>query len=171
MTKQLAYLVLIISLVGQLLLTPAMAMPSFLHAFAHAQMSNMTHDEAPLPLLTSIKQSPTLLPSMVNTSLEAAQDSSSSKVPMAHGEQDCDMMMSNLAGSSRDILIDCDALCEMMGAGDCVSHCASATGILIQAQFTLISPVSTAPVQNSPWATQTADLASLNPPPIWTSLT
>ncbi|QFU20620.1 hypothetical protein FM038_001165 [Shewanella eurypsychrophilus] len=167
MTKQLAHLVLIISLVGQFLLTPAMAMPSFLHAFTHAEM---THDDSS-ELMPVIQQSPTLTSSMMQSSIVDATTFSNEAGIMKHGEQDCDMMVSNMSSNDSDILIDCDALCEMIAAGDCVSHCASTTGILIQAQFTLTTPESSAPVQTLSWSTQTAELASVNPPPIWTRLT
>ncbi|WP_076413393.1 hypothetical protein [Shewanella sp. UCD-KL12] len=159
MTKQLAHLVLIISLVGQFMLTPAMAMPSFLHAFTHAQMSQMDHgDNAMKTLEPALQQSPTP---------NAIESISDTDIVMQHGEKDCDMVVSNMSANNSDILIDCDALCEMMGAGDCISHCASATGILLQAQFDISSPESDGKVQTLSWSTQTIDPVHPNPPPIW----
>lgn len=148
MSKQLAHLVLIISLVGQFLLTPAMAMPSLLHAFSHTQMSSMLHSDEP----------PVAIPS---DNLTTPHDIEKA---MTHGQQDCDMAMSGLKVNDSPT-IDCDALCEMMGAGDCVSHCASATGILTQPQINLISQVSSDRVQSGSWSTQTVELSSSNPPP------
>lgn len=155
MSKQLAHLVLIISLVGQFLLSPAMAMPSLLHAFSHSQMSLLSDSElmptVAMPVVTNQTQS--------NNSLPADADQA-----MTHGQQDCDMTMSGLSNNDGPA-IDCDALCEMMGAGNCASHCTSATGILTQPQISLISPETSGRVQSGSWSTQTVELSSSNPPP------
>ncbi|WP_227993173.1 hypothetical protein [Shewanella sp. YLB-07] len=168
--KQITHLVLIISLVGQFMLTPVMAMPRFLHAFTHAHMSEM--DSSNIPMKMSMGQA--LQSSTIESQVTYFSDSdtgSKAEMVMTHGEKECDMMVASMSTSDSDILIDCDALCEMMGAGGCISHCASASGILIQAQFSLSSPESSGKVQTLSWSTQTADLATFNPPPIWISLT
>ena len=164
MLKQITHLVLIISLVGQFMLTPVMAMPRFLHAFTHAHMAEMNSSD------TSMKMSSSTFTSQATYSSDSNTGSKAEMV-MKHGEKECDMMVANMMTSDSDILIDCDALCEMMGEGGCVSHCASASGILIQAQFSLAPPESNGKVQTLSWSTQTTDLATFNPPPIWTSLT
>lgn len=157
MSKQLAHLVLIISLVGQFLLTPAMAMPSLLHAYSHAHMKAMEHDsDVSTEMLATQLQSELL--SQQTFSLTNSPDS----------EQSCSTMVNIKKPSNLDISIDCDALCEMMGVGECVSHCANATGILIQANFELLIPESSASIQTGFWSTQTAEPAPFNPPPIRT---
>jgi|GEM_PF-6338578 len=157
MSKQLAHLVLIISLVGQFLLTPAMAMPSLLHAFSHAQMALTSDSELmpaeTMPIVTDQTQSN-----------DSPTRSHATKNTMTHGQQDCDMAMSGLNNNDGPT-IDCNALCEMMGAGNCASHCASATGILTQPQISLISPKTSGRVQSGSWSTLTAELSSSNPPP------
>lgn len=159
MSKQLAHLVLIISLVGQFLLTPAMAMPSLLHAFSHTQMVTMDHHSGEMATLLSTPQQSALLDQMLPQSNTSTDISSS--------EQSCDMMMSNMQMSDdAGLVIDCDALCEMMSAGECASHCASATGILIQAKFALSLPESSAPIQTGSWSKQTTEPAPFTPPPI-----
>ncbi|MEC4727937.1 hypothetical protein HWQ46_20590 [Shewanella sp. D64] len=159
MSKQLTYLVLIISLVGQLLLTPAMAMPSLLHAFSHVQMMTVdNHSSEMIKLLSTPHQSTLLVPvsSHSNTTVESI-----------HNQQSCGMIISNIPmPADVGITIDCDALCEMMGSGDCVSHCANATGILIQAQFALVLPESSAAIQTRSWSTQTAEPVPFTPPPM-----
>ncbi|WP_299798025.1 hypothetical protein [uncultured Shewanella sp.] len=148
MSKQLAHLVLIISLVGQFLLTPAMAMPSLLHDYTHAQMSTMLHSGM----------------SPVAVSSDSLTTPHDTDMAMTHGQRDCDMAMSGhkLNGGPT---IDCDALCKMMGAGSCVSHCASATGILTQPQVSVISQESSGKVQADFWSPRTSELSSSNPPP------
>lgn len=161
MSKQLAHLVLIISLVGQFLLTPAMAMPSLLHAFSHTKMMTLdNHSDEMMVQLSTPQQS-----AAVNQVLLLSRSS----IDTSSSEQSCDMMMSNMQMSDDSgVVIDCDALCEMMSAGDCVSHCASATGILIQAQFSHSLPESSTAIQTSSWSKQTAESTPFTPPPMRT---
>ncbi len=161
MSKQLAHLVLIISLVGQFLLTPAMAMPSLLHAFSHTQMVTMEHHSSEMTVLLSTPQQSALLDQM--------PPQSSTSLDISSSEQNCGMMMPTMQMSDNaGVVIDCDALYEMMGSGECASHCASATGILIQAKFALALPESSAPIQTGSWSKQTAEPAPFTPPPIRT---
>ncbi|MBW8185310.1 hypothetical protein [Shewanella nanhaiensis] len=157
MSKQLAHLVLIISLVGQFLLTPAMAMPRLLHTYSHTQMNAMEHNsDINTEILATQLQSE--FPPLQTLTLTNSPDS----------EQSCSTMVNIKKSSNLDISIDCDALCEMMGVGECISHCSSATGILIQAHISLLSPESSGPIQTGFWSTQTAEPAPFNPPPIRT---
>ena len=170
MLKQITHLVLIISLVGQFMLTPVMAMPRFLHAFTHAHMSEMDNSNTSMKM--SMGQAPQS--STFNSQVTYSSDASSTQkneMGMKHGEKECDMVIANMTASDGNLLIDCDALCEMMGAGECISHCANASGILIQAPLSPSSPESSDKVHTLSWSTQTAEPATFNPPPIWTSLT
>ncbi|BAJ00182.1 hypothetical protein [Shewanella violacea] len=172
MLKQMTHLVLIITLVGQFLLTPVMAMPRFLHALTHAHMSEM--DSSDTRMKMSMAQAQAQQSSRVTSQVTYSSDlDTSSKVEMAmhHGEKECATLVANMMANNGDILIDCDALCEMMAAGGCISHCASPSGILIHPQFSLLIPESNGKVHTLSWSTQTVDLATFNPPPIWTSLT
>ncbi|ABV89294.1 hypothetical protein [Shewanella pealeana] len=140
MRKQIAYLVFFIALVGQFILSPAMAMPKYLHASSHAEQ----HIE---PQASHLQ---TLLTDSFASSLGADE------------QMNCDSEMPNLSL----VKIDCDALCDILGAGNCVSHCVSAPGIIEQHQLSLNYLNSTASVQTSFWSPQTVELSSANPPPI-----
>ncbi len=138
MRKQIVYLVFFIALIGQFILSPAMAMPKYLHASSHA-----AHHIEP-------QASQVLLANSLTSAL-------SSELQMH-----CDSDISSLSV----VKIDCDALCEIVGAGNCISHCVSAAGIIEQHQLSLTSPNSTASVQSIFWSLQTVELSSSNPPPI-----
>ena len=140
MRKQITYLVFFIALVGQFILSPAMAMPKYLHASSHAAQ----HIE-PQASHSQILLTDSLAPSL-----------------SADTQMNCDSEMPDLSV----VKIDCDALCDILGAGNCVSHCVSAPGIIEQHQLSPLSPNSTASVQTSFWSLQTVELSSGNPPPI-----
>ncbi|MEZ9198340.1 hypothetical protein [Shewanella sp. 10N.286.54.B9] len=140
MYKRFAYLALLISLVGQFLLAPAMAMPKFLHASSHAQ-----HHVQQQPINQSVDSIP------FHSSEYADQDSSS-----------CASSTVNINAS----VVDCDALCEILGAGDCVSQCVSTPAIIEQMQINITSPAVAQSVQSIFWSPQTAEHSLVNPPPI-----
>ncbi|MGS0681480.1 hypothetical protein ACVBIL_09990 [Shewanella sp. 125m-7] len=144
MRKQIAYLAFFISLVGQFLLSPAMAMPKFLHASSHITQQQLE--------TKSILQSPAL-------ALLEAQLSSEHQTGATIN---CDSKMPNVNFAK----VDCDALCEMLGASDCVSSSVSAPGIVEQEQLMLTAQSSMASLQTRFWSLQTVDLSSVNPPPI-----
>jgi len=165
MSKQLAHLVLIISLVGQFLLSPAMAMPNLLHAFSHAQMSLLSNSELSNSELSDSERMPAeAMPVVINKTQSNSSLPEDANQAMTHGQQDCEMAMSGLSNNDGPT-IDCDALCEMLGAGNCASHCTSATGILTQPQISLMSPETSVRVQSGSWSPQTVELSSSNPPP------
>ena len=166
MLKQITHLVLIISLVGQFLLTPVMAMPRFLHPLTH--ISDIDTSNTSMKMSKGqVSQSSTFKSPVSYYSV--ASNSQKSEMTMKHGEKECDMVLANIMTRDGNVLIDCDVLCEMMGAEGCVSHYAS--GILIQAPLAPSAPGSSDKVQTLSWSTQTAEPATFNPPPIWTSLT
>ena len=140
MRKQIAYLVFFIALVGQFILSPAMAMPKYLHASSHAAQH----------LEPQASQAQTLLASSLASSYSTDT------------QMNCDSEMASLSL----VKVDCDALCEILGAGNCVSHCVSAPGIIEQHQLRLVTSNSTASIQTSFWSLQTVELSSGNPPPI-----
>ncbi|GIU40163.1 hypothetical protein TUM4438_00710 [Shewanella sairae] len=63
--------------------------------------------------------------------------------------------------------IDCDAVCEQLAAGNCVSHCASAPGIVDHSQLAISIQSSSNSIQANFWSLQTVELSSKNPPPIY----
>lgn len=140
MYKRFAYLALLISLVGQFLLSPAMAMPKFLHASSHAQQE--------------VKQQITKQP-MAAMRFGAKE----------HHRQDsanCDNSLATL----NTAMVDCDTLCEILGAGGCVAHCLYTPAIIEQSQLNLTPPAVGQSLQTVFWAPQTAEQSLINPPPI-----
>lgn len=140
MYKRFAHLALLISLVGQFLLSPAMAMPKFLHASSHAQQ------DIQQPLSMTPVQ-----PVLLSSAVQANQDATH---------------CGNSSPSINTSMVDCDALCEMLGAGDCVSQCVSTAAIIEQMQFSITSPAVIQSLQTVFWSPQTADQSLVNPPPI-----
>ncbi|MEZ9819708.1 hypothetical protein AB4238_03630 [Shewanella sp. 10N.286.45.A1] len=140
MYKRFAYLALLISLVGQFLLSPAMAMPKFLHASSHAQQ------DIQQPLSMTPVQ-----PVLLSSAVLANQDSTH---------------CGNSSPSINTSMVDCDALCEMLGAGDCVSHCISTPAIIEQTQIYLTPLTAGQSLQTVFWSPQTAEQSLVNPPPI-----
>ena len=140
MYKRFAYLALLISLVGQFLLAPAMAMPKFLHASAHVQQEveqQLTHQSVqPMPFSSTVR---------------VEQDSTH---------------CGNSSPSINTSIIDCDALCEILGTGDCVSHCISTPAIIEQIQLDFASAALGQSLQTVFWSPQTAEQSLINPPPI-----
>ncbi|MCL1051634.1 hypothetical protein L2755_18650 [Shewanella abyssi] len=141
MWKRIAYLALLISLVGQFLLSPAMAMPKFLHASSHASQHIQQIEQASLPL------EQVLISSMGTSNQETSS---------------CGSSMPSINAST----VDCDALCEILAAGDCVSHYISTPAIIEQEQFNLAVQQTAQSLQTAFWSPQTAEQASINPPPI-----
>ncbi|QQX80604.1 hypothetical protein JK628_01595 [Shewanella sp. KX20019] len=141
MCKRIAYLALLISLVGQFLLSPAMAMPKFLHASSKVSLHAQQIEQASLPLERL------LISSMGGSNQETSN---------------CGSSMPSINTS----MVDCDALCEILGAGDCVSHCISTPAIMEQVQLNLTAQQAGQSLQTAFWSPQTAEQASINPPPI-----
>jgi hypothetical protein len=141
MCKRIAYLALLISLVGQFLLSPAMAMPKFLHASSHPSQHVQQIERASLPL------DQVLISSMGVSNQETT--SCGSRIP-----------------SINISTVDCDALCEILGAGDCLSHCISSPAIIEQGQLNLDPQQAGQSLQTAFWSPQTAEKSSVNPPPI-----
>ncbi|MGS0726885.1 hypothetical protein ACVBKF_11890, partial [Shewanella sp. 0m-11] len=144
-----------ISLVGQFILSPAMAMPKFLHASSHVYQPHVSENNQPQA-------------SLIPTAVLIAE---SFRLPhIADSQISCDSTAPNLdldgLGDFSLVEIDCDALCELLGADNCVSHYVSAPGIMEQEQFTTSAQSSTASVQTVFWSLQTAELSPINSPPI-----
>lgn len=148
MVKQLAHIALFIALIGQFILTPAMAMPRYLHASSHiSQHQGMAQHHK--------QTSHSLESNHAHHHSAKLQTSDSMAVNCAS-----DMPNLNLGK------VDCDALCEILGAGNCVSHCISAPAIIDQQQIAVTQPASTASMPTAFWSLQTVELSSVNPPPI-----
>ncbi|MFV7770089.1 hypothetical protein [Shewanella marisflavi] len=145
MTRILGKLVLIIALLGQFILTPAMAMPSALVATMPSALVATMH-------------SGQMSGHMQMTQTEMPSQNELGRV-MSHQGEPCQM-----SGVSQ--LVDCEALCAAIGPGDCVSHCASILGALDASVPSLAVPDHSGPIVTSAWSLQTAELTPLSPPPI-----
>ncbi|QYK12649.1 hypothetical protein K0I63_18300 [Shewanella rhizosphaerae] len=151
MTRIFGKFVLIIALLGQFILTPAMAMPSALMSLMHGGHMEMALDQGDMRLAHNMN--PEMAPS---TQASAKYETG---MQMSHQGEPCKM-------SGDNSLVDCEALCAAMGPGDCMTHCASTLGNLSAAVPSLtIQPLS-GPIVISGWSLQTADLTPLSPPPI-----
>lgn len=140
MWKRITYLALLISLVGQFLLTPAMAMPKYLHASSH------TSQHVQQVELTSLPINPALV----------------SEISIHQDAGNCGSAMLSANSSP----LDCDALCQILGAGDCLSHCISSPAIMEQDLLSLFPQQAGQSLQTLFWSPQTAEKSSVNPPPI-----
>ncbi|WP_394202584.1 hypothetical protein [Shewanella waksmanii] len=131
---------LIIALVGQALFTPAMAMPSYLHAASHANLDS----------------------EIAQSDIEVWQPTDTLTSHSSTNDSHCNSGASHTNAPA----IDCDALCEMLNSGDCLAHCASAHGILLQAQVSLLPVAAEKPQIQYVWFIETAYLPPINRPPI-----
>ncbi|QDO82270.1 hypothetical protein FM037_02220 [Shewanella psychropiezotolerans] len=136
MAKQIIHLLLFIALVGQNLLSPAMAMPDFLHSMSH---KSALLQEAGSQQKDEVRQT-------VATSTLEAKTSTSPDLPQS--------------------VVQCDLACIILASGHCVTHCASMTGIFIQSSLDLIASTSSERIPNRLWSIQTADAAQVYRPPI-----
>ncbi|CAM4156778.1 hypothetical protein [Shewanella aquimarina] len=143
MTRIFGKFVLIIALLGQFILTPAMAMPS-------ALMSMMKGDH--MAMAQNMSQVMSQEMTQVTQAVKAGMQ-------MSHQGQVCKM-------SGDNSLVDCEALCAAMGPGDCMTHCASTLGNLSASVPSLAFQPVSGLIVTTGWSLQTADLTPLSPPPI-----
>ena len=153
MRKQIAYLAFFITLVAQFVLSPAMAMPKFLHASSHA-----LHQQA---MAVNAMKGVTAAPNHLSATTPF-NDSSLAAELQGDDAMNCASNTVNLTLPK----IDCEALCDILGAENCASHGASAPGIIEQHLLAFNEPSSLASIQTRFWSLQTVELASTNPPPI-----
>ncbi|OEG73803.1 hypothetical protein BEL05_15240 [Shewanella colwelliana] len=147
MMVNLAKAFLIIALMGQFILTPAMAMPNALLTLLHGQ-----HEMTAMSMGDN-SRSEALAFSMVDESVMAK----------SHGDEPC---MHLTADSKLLSMIDCQAVCDALGSGNCMAHCASTLGSLIEPNLLVISIDLGGAIDSASWSLQTAELVQTSPPPI-----
>ena len=145
MIVNLAKALLIIALMGQFILTPAMAMPSALLTLLHGQ-----HEMTAMSVGDNSRSG---AQSMVDEAMMA----------MSHGDEPC---MHLTADSKLLSMIDCQAVCDALGSGNCMAHCASTLGSLFEPNLLVISIDLGGTIDSASWSLQTADLVQTSPPPI-----
>ncbi|MCL1138141.1 hypothetical protein [Shewanella pneumatophori] len=161
MGKQIAYLAFFIALLGQFILAPAMAMPKYLSASSHTHTQQDTATPKSRLIPAEIIQAHGLsLSHTANDDLEMLQLAS---INPSDNNPDCDPQAVQLS----QLTIDCDKVCEQLAAGNCISHCASAPGIIDHSQLAISIQSSSKSIQANFWSLQTVELASKNPPPIY----
>lgn len=151
MGKQIAYLAFLVTIMGQFILAPVMAMPKYLIAPPHSMAQQSATIQQSLTQATLFNQA---------TQLDNLHEATS--IAQANNSENCD---SNLS-LHQSIKVDCDAVCEQLTASNCVSHCISTPGITDDSQLSLLISNSSSRIQTHFWSLQTVELSSKNPPPI-----
>ncbi len=133
---------LIITLVGQFILTPAMGMPNALLSMLHSGQSEM---------------------SMEMTAMDSVSTSSDMENMMFHMNSSCSM-----AGSHSGLLsqLDCQSLCDIVGGGHCAAYNGSIPAIVELPSFEALKLLASETIPLSAWSVKTAEPTSLYQPPI-----
>lgn len=128
-----------------------MAMPKFLHAASHAS----PHVQVSMPDMPQESLDRLAMACTQAADMESVANGETSSSDCQPGMQDIPPHM-----------LDCDLICALMGAGDCLSQSVSAPAIINQAQLIWDSANSDRSIQTIFWSPQTVELTLLNPPPI-----
>ncbi len=139
-----AKVLLILILVGQFILTPAMGMPSALLSMLHdgsQQMSEMA--------------------SMPEMDMPATQSDMASM--MNHKGAPCSMVGHNDGLLSK---LDCQSLCDIVGGGHCAAYNASVPVIVELPSLDVVTFAPSETISLSTWSVKTAEPTSLSQPPI-----
>lgn len=149
MIQRIVQVLLLIALVGQNFLSPALAVHDLLHTIkttggevrlispgASSAISSVSSFDSSTALTSSFLDPNSVYPSALNQSLA---DFSAFK---------------------------CAEACTMLASGHCVSHCVSLTGIFIEPSLTKYRPGKSPQNHVTLWSAQTTDSLSINRPPI-----
>ncbi|WP_185826745.1 hypothetical protein [Shewanella canadensis] len=150
MIQRIVQILLLITLVGQNFLSPALATHDLLHTI------NTTGEE--------VRLSPSAISSV------SSFDSSTALAPSSLDPNSTYSKPVNPSALSQ-ILADfsafkCAEACTMLASGHCVSHCVSLTGIFIEPSLTKYRPGRSPQNHVTLWSAQTTDSLSINRPPI-----
>lgn len=157
MGKQIAYLAFLVTIMGQFILAPVMAMPKYLVANTHSMAQQNATIQPPLTQATLFNQATQLHNVNAIDNLHEA-----TSIAQTNNSENCDSNVS----LHQSIKVDCDAVCEQLTASNCVSHCISTPGITDDSQLSLLISNSSSRIQTHFWSLQTVELSSKNPPPI-----
>ncbi|PKG58439.1 hypothetical protein CXF83_20690 [Shewanella sp. Choline-02u-19] len=143
MIKGLTHWVLLISLVGQFLLSPAMALPDILH----------TLDKSDIQIQQRLADTG-------KTSLLINFSNIASSIETQYGEH-------GFLSDSRYIYgANCDDVCQVLASGHCTTHAHCPIGLHLFTDLFPIQDKLEGKISESPWPIKTVTLHIVNPPPI-----
>ncbi|MCL1057190.1 hypothetical protein L2729_04180 [Shewanella gelidimarina] len=143
MIKGLTHWVLLISLVGQFLLSPAMALPDMLH----------TLDKSDIQIQQRLTDTG-------KTSLQIDLSSTASSIETQYGEH-------GYLSDSRYIYgANCDDVCQVLASGHCTTHGHCPIGLHLFTDLFPIQDKLEGKIYESSWPIKTVTLHIVNPPPI-----
>ncbi|ABZ78327.1 conserved hypothetical protein [Shewanella halifaxensis HAW-EB4] len=154
MARRFAHWVLLFSLLGQFLLTPAMALPDQLHRLGQV------HLQEPL------QQSAILL----NSELSIA-DSSGSVTDASATQIDSSLFSNHLfslvAEFGEQVSASlCEASCQMLSSGHCTTHSQCTAGLDSNISLLLNQDITTDKIESPAWSVKSALLQIVMKPPI-----
>ncbi|MBL4912951.1 hypothetical protein [Shewanella schlegeliana] len=154
MARHLAYWVLLFSLLGQFLLTPAMALPDQLHRLGQV------HLQEPL------QQSPILFNSELSIvdSSGAVADASATQIDSSLFSNQLFSLVAEFGEQVSASL--CEASCQMLSSGHCTSHSSCAPGLASMGILSLKQNIGQGRVDGPSWPVKTVKLHVVTPPPI-----
>ncbi|ABV89011.1 hypothetical protein [Shewanella pealeana] len=144
MARRLTHWVLLISLLGQFLLTPAMALPDQLHQL---------EGHLPQSIVLSDIEANFVKNELAQNDVSATNKASSLFSLVAEiGEQ----VSASL----------CEASCQMLASGHCTSHSSCAPGLGPMCVLSLKQNISRGGIDGPSWSVKTVKLHIVTPPPI-----
>ncbi|MCL1048600.1 hypothetical protein L2755_02980 [Shewanella abyssi] len=146
MLKRITHLFLVISLLGQFLLTPAMALPDLLHTVSKNQSA--TSESYPQQFSSVSADS-----NVIDFVIVASETAESQQQLAQFGDLDTNYPL------------DCETFCQQLASGHCTTHGGCASGlhhlVSLALQFNLESERIIDPL----WSVKTVTLHIVNPPP------
>lgn len=155
MLKRLTHLFLVISLLGQFLLTPAMALPDLLHTVSQNQIGTSVPS-------SSSYSSPSIYSNMIDS--ETA-DSETAYLQIAQSQQHKPGKSVQLAEFEPSFVLDCELFCQEVASGHCISHGSCAPGLHSFVSLALQINLESKKIVEPTWSVKTTILHIVNPPP------
>ncbi|MDR8522216.1 hypothetical protein [Shewanella fidelis] len=151
MAKQLAHWVLFISLLGQFLLSPAMALPDQLHRLEpHFLQQLELHLQQPM-LSLAAEADFTATPVLINDVSGVNSDASLFSLMLEISEQIGQRL--------------CEASCQILSSGHCTSHSSCVLGLAAMAILFLKQDIGQSLIDGPSWSIKTVKLHVVTPPP------
>ncbi|GIU12449.1 hypothetical protein [Shewanella sp. MBTL60-007] len=151
MARRIAHWVLLISLLGQFLLTPAMALPDQLHLLGQHQLQQLEEHLQQSVTQTDIEPSLAKGELSLNDMSAAIKDLSLYNLVAEIGEQVSTTL--------------CEASCQMLSSGHCTNHSSCAPGLGSMCVLLLKQNISQEQIDGPSWSVKTVKLHVVTPPP------
>ncbi|MCG9730235.1 hypothetical protein L1D44_10275 [Shewanella sp. Isolate13] len=157
MARRFAHWVLLFSLLGQFLLTPAMALPDQLHQFGQSYLQEFEQH---------LQQSAVQL-----NSEPSITDSRVSPNDASYTHIDPSLFSDNLFNLVADFgeqvnALLCEASCQMLSSGHCTNHSSCAPGLASPCVLSLKQNIGQEQIDGPSWSVKTFKLHVVTPPPI-----